>query len=135
MKLMIEKEERYKSYESTGGEPEDRPNNQIGAPPPAPPSDVENEDSNTAQIEQPPTSSTDKKIDDLKSGKESLLFWLYLCDTENFVQSSRHCIFSKSRSIASTCQKFILLFQIRIKFFLFYASYNFIRSYMFAKSN
>ncbi|XP_069148949.1 uncharacterized protein [Solanum lycopersicum] len=67
MKLMIEKEERYKSYESTGGEPEDRPNNQIGAPPPAPPSDVENEDSNTAQIEQPPTSSTDKKIDDLKS--------------------------------------------------------------------
>uniref|UniRef100_A0A3Q7JD78 PGG domain-containing protein n=1 Tax=Solanum lycopersicum TaxID=4081 RepID=A0A3Q7JD78_SOLLC len=69
MKLMIEKEERYKSYESTGGEPEDRPNNQIGAPPPAPPSDVENEDSNTAQIEQPPTSSTDKKIDDLKSDR------------------------------------------------------------------
>ncbi|TMW98825.1 hypothetical protein EJD97_003441 [Solanum chilense] len=68
MKLMIEKEERYKSYESTGEEPEDRPNNQIGAPPTKPPPDDE-KDSNTKQNEQPPTSSTDKKIDDLKSDR------------------------------------------------------------------
>ncbi|KAH0733886.1 hypothetical protein KY285_009593 [Solanum tuberosum] len=62
MKLMIEKEERYKFYESTGEKPEDTYlYSQIGAPPTAPPPTDD-----IAQIEQPPTSSTDKKIDDLK---------------------------------------------------------------------
>ncbi|WMV56729.1 hypothetical protein MTR67_050114 [Solanum verrucosum] len=62
MKLMIEKEERYKFYESTGEKPEDTYlYSQIGAPPTAPPPTDD-----IAQIEQPPTSSTDKKKDDLK---------------------------------------------------------------------
>ncbi|KAK4725881.1 hypothetical protein R3W88_030798 [Solanum pinnatisectum] len=113
MKLMVEKEERYKFYESTGEKPEDRYlysqdlYKQIGAPPTAPPptDDDKNEGgpSNIAQIEQPPTSSTDKKTDDLKPGKESLFFWSYLCGTENFVPGHQDCNFSNSRSITSTC--------------------------------
>ncbi|KAK4354895.1 hypothetical protein RND71_027089 [Anisodus tanguticus] len=80
MKLMIEKEERYKFYESTGEKPEDRDlynqdlYRQIGAPPTKPPTIVDDDNkkeedlSNIAPIEQSPTSSTDtKKIDDHKS--------------------------------------------------------------------
>lgn len=92
MKLMIEKEKRYEFYESTGEKPEVKDlYRQIGAPPTAPPvtvDDIKKEDgsSNNAQIEQSPTSSTDKKtIDDPKSGKESLFFRSYFCGTENFV--------------------------------------------------
>ncbi|XP_055827125.1 uncharacterized protein LOC129895429 [Solanum dulcamara] len=74
MKLMIEKEKRYEFYESTGEKPEVKDlYRQIGAPPTAPPvtvDDIKKEDgsSNITQIEQSPTSSTDKKtIDDPKS--------------------------------------------------------------------
>ncbi|KAG5573783.1 hypothetical protein H5410_063549 [Solanum commersonii] len=89
MKLMIEKEERYKFYESTGEKPEDTYlYSQIGAPPTAPPPTDD-----IAQIEQPPTSSTDKKKDDLKPGKEPLFFWSYLCGTENFVPGHQDCNF------------------------------------------
>ncbi|PHU01576.1 hypothetical protein BC332_31363 [Capsicum chinense] len=77
MKLMIEKEERYKFYKNTGEKPEDLYSRdrykQIGAPPPAPPEivdDTTEEDapSNTAAIKQSQTSSTDEiKTDDSKS--------------------------------------------------------------------
>ncbi|MCD9639782.1 hypothetical protein HAX54_024503 [Datura stramonium] len=78
MELMIEKEERYKSYENTGEKPEDKDlysqdlYKQIGAPPTAPPQTVddnkkEEDPSNITPIKQSPTSSTDKKKkDDLK---------------------------------------------------------------------
>ncbi|KAM3199482.1 hypothetical protein P3L10_031842 [Capsicum annuum] len=77
MKLMIEKEERYKFYKNTGEKPEDLYSRdrykQIGAPPPAPPEivdDTTEEDapSNTATTKQSQTSSTDEiKSDDSNS--------------------------------------------------------------------
>ncbi|KAM3267310.1 hypothetical protein P3S67_032482 [Capsicum chacoense] len=80
MRLMIDKEERYKFYKNTGEKPEDLYSRdiykQIGAPPPAPPEivdDTTEEDAprNTAAIKQSQTSSTDEiKTDDSKSGKE-----------------------------------------------------------------
>ncbi|PHT32808.1 hypothetical protein CQW23_29145 [Capsicum baccatum] len=83
MKLMIEKEERYKFYKNTGEKPEDLYSRdrykQIGAPPPAPPEivdDTTEEDapSNTAAIKQSQTSSTDEiKTDDSKSEAMSSL--------------------------------------------------------------
>ncbi|KAF3660815.1 putative auxin-induced protein 5NG4-like [Capsicum annuum] len=83
MKLMIEKEERYKFYKNTGEKPEDLYSRdrykQIGAPPPAPPEivdDTTEEDapSNTATTKQSQTSSTDEiKSDDSNSEAMSSL--------------------------------------------------------------
>ncbi|KAM3337552.1 hypothetical protein P3S68_031877 [Capsicum galapagoense] len=94
MKLMIEKEERYKFYKNTGEKPEDLYSRdrykQIGAPPPAPPEivdDTTEEDapSNTAAIKQSQTSSTDEiKTDDSKSGK---VFFPYSCNLTEAMSS------------------------------------------------
>ncbi|XP_060173855.1 uncharacterized protein LOC132604381 isoform X1 [Lycium barbarum] len=75
MKLMIDNEKRYKFYESTGEEPEDRDHHsQDLAPPTEPPLIVEDDNkkdedqSKTAVTKQSPTASADeKKKDDHKS--------------------------------------------------------------------